>query len=1019
MKKNLPPLLGNASLRAELERHHQLSFPLPRIAAFETLLIHQLTPSLASQGAILWLAPSVPDAQLLAKGWAYWDRIHASGTPAPHLFLPDRHHCDATSLAQLVELQTHSTFFIAPEMEFPLPEPSELLEHSFALYTGSPVTYSVLLTWLTDHGYDRIPRVSIPGELSVHGETMTIWAHEQEHPLRLAFNGEVMDSFEFFDVLTGKTIRKPRSVVLPPVTLPSSHEPIMQTMEAFLPASGTVIKEGSTLSPKSHAILFSTSPSPSLISSIRRPLPYHRSPQLIQECANLTKTGIIFVPESDEKQLRSILQQAHLFPKSLVRLPSDHPFPEGFLVDDRIAFLPLPSPKKSANRLQRTESDPLLLELKPGDYVVHLFHGIARFAGTTWMEVNGVKREFLSLHYAEKDRLYVPVEAMDRVERYIGAPDPELHSLSGTEWLNAVRKAKHYAKDIAYDLLRLQAKRAMVEMDPLPPRDSLEDQLAASFPYQETDDQLRALQHVEYDLTQPTPMDRLICGDVGFGKTEIAIRAAFKCAIHGLQVAVLSPTTILTQQHFDTFQERLQPLGVRIAMLSRWQSPASQKKILEQLATGACDIVIGTHRLLSSDVKFKKCGLIVIDEEQRFGVKHKEQLKRFRSKTHVLSLSATPIPRTLHMSLGGLKELSTLTTAPADRKPIVTTIERFSEQRVRKAVEAELKRNGQVYYLHNRVASIEKAAKQFHRLVPSARYGIAHGQLPEKELADMIKKFDREEIDVLICSTIIENGLDLKNVNTLIIPDITNLGLSQLYQIRGRIGRSDRQAYAYLFYPSQKMSGELRQRIAAFMEAKELGSGMRLAIRDLEIRGAGNLLGKEQHGNIHAIGLSLYAQLLEQAVEELKSGKPVEPIRDIPIDLPLPAFIPPSYTRDELYRMRLYQEITHQKTVEDLQQYKEKLDQKKSLPDELLHFFAEMELKLLAQHCTITGIDSLQRANGEQILRVKSMDPPPASLAAQGWEVREHTLSRPQPSDARVTFKLLRDLFRFLAEQKS
>ncbi|MFA6098115.1 MAG: transcription-repair coupling factor [Patescibacteria group bacterium] len=604
-----------------------------------------------------------------------------------------------------------------------------------------------------------------------------------------------------------------------------------------------------------------------------------------------------------------------------------------------------------------------IMGMKPGDYVVHLDHGIGRFTGMRRDMIEGIAKEYFSIQYAEGDKLSVPVETADKLSKYIGIAHPKLHRLSGTQWYQLTRKVKQEAKVLAHELLKIYAKREMTKISAFGHETPEDLELAKSFIYKETPDQAKAINEVKNDLEKETPMDRLICGDVGFGKTEVAVRAALKAAMNNTQVALLSPTTILTQQHFDTFSERLKKFPVKIGILSRFETDKQQKDTIEKMKAGLVDIVIGTHRLLSPDVKTKNLGLIIIDEEQRFGVKAKERLKSLRTQAHVLTLTATPIPRTLNIALSGVRDVSIIETPPEGRLPIETHIDPYSEETISEVLSREFKRGGQAYYLHNKVETIAFAAAKLKKLLPQAKIGIAHGRLPEKELAKAMQDFDNQKTNLLVCSTIIENGLDLPNVNTLVVDNATNFGLAQLYQLRGRIGRGERQAYSYFLYHRKKLKGNAQKRLQALMEAKKLGSGFQLALRDLEIRGAGNILGKEQHGKVSAIGLSLYTRLLAQAIEELKFGKIQEPIRDVIIDLPLDAYIPQEFLPEE-ERLILYQKMAGIVKLDELTELKDKIirsrtrEEQKYIPQELMNLFAILEIKILTQKTDISHIDT-------------------------------------------------------------
>ena len=561
---------------------------------------------------------------------------------------------------------------------------------------------------------------------------------------------------------------------------------------------------------------------------------------------------------------------------------------------------------------------PALEQLKPGSYVVHIEHGVARFVGTKVMGSEG--QEYLVLEYAEDDKLYVPTDHLDRIQLYHGTADaaPKLTRLGTQEWNKARARAKRATEQLAGELIALYASRQVATGFAASADTPWQDSLEASFPYEETPDQLTTIEAVKADMESSSPMDRLVCGDVGYGKTEIALRAAFKAVQSGRQVAILVPTTVLAQQHLETFTDRLEPFPVAVEMLSRFRSDRQQKEIIVKIADGSVDIVIGTHRLLQKDVRFKDLGLVIIDEEHKFGVSHKERLKQLRTQVDVMTLSATPIPRTLHMSLAGVRDMSTIETPPEERLPIKTYVSEDSDDLVREAILRELDRGGQVFYLHNRVKNIELVANKIQKLVPEANLQIGHGQMPEDDLERVMAEFERGEFNVLLCTTIIESGLDLPNANTLIIDRADMFGLSQLYQLRGRIGRGANRAYAYLMVPRAKqLTEQAEQRLNTILAATELGAGFQIALRDLEIRGIGNLLGAEQSGQISAIGFDLYTKLLAEAVRQLKEADssdntatpPVREFSTVRVDIGIDARIPDSYIEDLAQRLSIYQRL--------------------------------------------------------------------------------------------------------------
>jgi transcription-repair coupling factor (superfamily II helicase) len=522
---------------------------------------------------------------------------------------------------------------------------------------------------------------------------------------------------------------------------------------------------------------------------------------------------------------------------------------------------------KKRLKSQKIFSD--LKGLKPGDYLVHLDHGIGIFQGVELIRDHKFTRKYYEIEYAQGDKLYVPFGLERKLSRYIGFSEPKISRLGTLTWIKTKRKVKEEAEKFAKELLKIYAKREIVTRPPYL-KSEMVKYLKETFPFEETPDQEKAIQDIEKDLEKERPMDRLICGDVGFGKTEVALRAMVRVVESGYQAAMICPTTILANQHYQNFKKRLKNLPIEVGILTRIQTKKEQKEIIEKLKEGKIDILVGTHRILSKDVEFKRVGLLVIDDEHKFGVRQKEKLKKLRVQLDVLSLSATPIPRTLYLSLSGLREISLIQTPPSGRLPIKTFIFPFSEKIVKEAIEKEMKRGGQVYYLHNRIENINSVKNFLEGLLPNVKFGIAHGRLNEKELVKVMENFQNKKIDVLVATTIIEAGLDLPNVNTLIVADSTKLGLSQAYQIRGRIGRSNVQAFAYFLYP-QRLTPLAKERLKALKEAEELGSGYKIALKDLELRGAGNILGKEQSGNINKVGLNLYCQMLAEAIEKLKT----------------------------------------------------------------------------------------------------------------------------------------------------
>jgi transcription-repair coupling factor (superfamily II helicase) len=617
----------------------------------------------------------------------------------------------------------------------------------------------------------------------------------------------------------------------------------------------------------------------------------------------------------------------------------------------------------------------LTIDFAPDDYIVHIEHGIGKFIGVTMLNAAGSDKEYLVLQYAGSDTLYVPTDQIDRVSRYVGAGDrtPVLSRLGTQEWIRTRQKAKEAAELLARDLLLLYAAREVVPGYAFSRDTVWQQELEAAFPYVETPDQLEAQQDVKEDMEKPKPMDRLVCGDVGYGKTEVAIRAAFKAVMDGKQVAVLVPTTVLAQQHYATFFERLEAFPVKVEVLSRFRSDREQRNIITGLTDGTVDICIGTHRLIQKDVTFKNLGLLIIDEEQRFGVNHKEYLKKMRREVDVLTLSATPIPRTLHMSLVGVRDMSTMETPPEDRLPVKTYVAEYNDHLVREAILRELERNGQVFFVHNRVQSIAMVAENLRELVPEAEVAIGHGQMPEDELEKVMTAFTQGKVDILVCTTIIESGLDMPNANTIIINKADKFGLTQLYQLRGRVGRGANLAYAYFLYDGGKRLSDIaHKRLRTIYEAAELGAGFGIAMKDLKIRGAGTLLGHRQSGHITAVGFSLYTRLLADAVEDQKAimagkEKPAPRLPPPATDLPLDAFIPESYVEDVDTRLDLYRALGDVDSVDKLDDIlKEYSDRFGKPPPEVHNLLYAVRIKVLA---TKAGIESITTEEGCIILR--------------------------------------------------
>ncbi len=615
-------------------------------------------------------------------------------------------------------------------------------------------------------------------------------------------------------------------------------------------------------------------------------------------------------------------------------------------------------PRHPERRRRRVAVGSFLQDLKPGDHVVHEDSGIARFEGFETKQVLGVEREYLILTFADGTR-WLPTDRIDKITRYVGGQAPALSVMGGREWIKTKGKAKRAAAEIARELLRLYAAREATTGHAFGKDTPWQIEMENAFPYTETPDQLLAIEETKKDMERSRPMDRLVVGDVGYGKTEVALRAAFKAVMDGKQVAILVPTTVLAQQHYETFSERLSTFPVKIEMLSRFRLPAEQKETVQRIKTGDVDIVVGTHRVLQKDVSFRDLGLVVIDEEHRFGVRHKERLKSMRTEVDVLSMTATPIPRTLHMALSGVRDISVIETPPEDRQPIETHVVERSDDVIREAIVRELDRGGQVYYVHNRVMGIEQETERLRQLVPQAKFIVGHGQMDERKLERVMVDFADQDHDVLVCTTIIESGLDIPNVNTIVIDRAGTLGLAQLYQLRGRVGRSAEKAYAYLLYTKEAtLTEQARARLQAVFEASELGAGFKIAMHDLEIRGAGNILGAEQHGHVAAVGFELYAQLLEEAVNEQRGTKPLAAaVSETVVDLSLATAIPDEYIPARARKLEMYRRLAELSDLDDLGALRDELkDRYGSPPETMRNLLYGVEVKLRAAKAGATEV---------------------------------------------------------------
>jgi transcription-repair coupling factor (superfamily II helicase) len=773
------------------------------------------------------------------------------------------------------------------------------------------------------------------------------------------------------------------------------ERPVLEPAELFLPAAellqrleaAVTVTLGEAGVPARHRVDFATLPAPDMPIHERG---HERGGNAAAELESFIKTfpgQVLFAADSPGRRevLISTLSAFGIKPAVFEDFAGFYqsgartglcvlPVEEGFVIPGQLALLTesqlFGGRVRQKARREVSERDPEaiirnLADLSPGAPVVHEDHGVGRYLGLVVLEIDGRPAEFLHLQYAGEDKLYVPVSYLHLVSRYTGS-DPEhapLHKLGNRSWEKAKRKAAERIRDVAAELLDLYARREAREGFAFPLDQKLYAEFCSGFPYEETPDQLSAIEAVLADLASPRPMDRVVCGDVGFGKTEVALRAAFVAVQAGKQVALLVPTTLLAQQHFNTFSDRLADWPVKVELLSRFRTGKQSAAVLDQLREGRIDIVIGTHRLLQDDIRFNRLGLLIIDEEHRFGVQQKERLKQLRAEIDVLTLTATPIPRTLNMAMASIRDLSIIATPPAKRMAVKTLISPWDAGLIREAIARELQRGGQVFFLHNEVRNIEKIAREVQELAPAARIAIAHGQMPEKELESVMLDFYRQRFNLLVCTTIIESGIDVPSANTMVINRADKFGLAQLHQLRGRVGRSHHRAYAYLLVPDQRsMTADARKRLEAIASLEELGAGFTLATHDMEIRGAGELLGAEQSGQIHEIGFSLYSDMLERAVAALRSGKEPDldqPLRrGIDIELHLAALIPETYLGDVQARLTLYKRIASAASSDGLRELQvEMIDRFGLLPEPIKNLFAIAELRLQAAHLGIDRLD--------------------------------------------------------------
>jgi len=916
----------------------------------------------------------------------------------------------ADALQSLLEIEKGITIINSVALLEKSTSPEGLVDNQIYLETGKEIDFEELILLLVNCGFERQDIVEDVGQFSIRGGIIDIYTWNYDEPLRLEFFGDQLESIRYFNIISQRSINETNKISILPNLVQSEHsssileflnddsvfvvedklglydslndynQQIEQVyknnieqdiilekpnekylgfdeIESYL-NNKKLIRMDLISDEKMKSYKFESSPPPTFAANIKRFISYvEKEEQLkndifIQCDSEGQKNRLIEILDEEDKNYNAVITVGSLHNGFILNDINLH------MVTDHEIFDRFKK-KKIYKRFKNGEYLRSLKALSLNDYVVHIDYGIGRYCGLSIIESNDIKKECIKVEFAEGDNLFVSVDRLNRVQKFKtdGDAEPKLTKLGTGEWEKLKKKTKESVEKIAAELLQLYAERKSKKGFAFSSDTHWQKELEASFPFEETKDQMRSIYEVKSDLEKSEPMDRLLCGDVGYGKTEVALRAAFKSVNDGKQVAILVPTTILAYQHFQTFKERLSDFPVNIEMLSRFRTKKMQKASIEKLGNGLIDIIIGTHRLLSEDVIFKDLGLLVIDEEQRFGVKHKEKLKKIKVTVDVLTMTATPIPRTMHMSLMGSRDLSHIETPPRNRLPVVTEIHEWDEEFIRQTIQREIDRGGQVYFVHNRVKTIDGIKGIIESLLPHAKVAIGHGQLPESQLEKIMLDFIHKKYDVLVSTMIIENGLDIPNVNTIIIDHADKFGLAQLYQLKGRVGRADKQAYAYLFIRNHSSLNDLaKKRLRAIQDFTELGSGFKLALRDLEIRGAGNILGKEQSGYIQSVGFDLYCKILDETVSNLREEKKIietnvqqKRTTDPKIDVDYDLVIPKDFIFDETERITIYHRLVNLKSMDKIEELKsEILDRFGQLPGEVIQLIDTIELKILA-----------------------------------------------------------------------
>ncbi len=918
------------------------------------------------------------------------------------------------SLALLNGDEQAVVFATVTEAAAPIPAPERMNEARQLVCVGDILAREPLFRSWVEAGYERVEQVERRGHFAVRGDIIDVFSPQEEYPLRIECFGDEVENMRYFDALTQRSEQQVSKAEIYPLTPrgtesvltayigngvflceePSRCADILQQVKKENPARAKKLRTwNDILAPCENLpqVYFSLISQRVPQARIRERQPFDgrgvtafrkQWPLFVQEVKKWLKRGravVIAIGDEDKRNtLAKILRDANIFPtdtvaSGMVTLADgavsygfEWPYENLVLLTEEDVFgsqkIRRRKKVKSGNEIR------YFSDLAEGDYVVHQVHGIGRYTGVETISMGGLNRDYLRIEYAGEDKLFLPTERIGQLEKYI-APDgtvPTLHKMGGAQWTKVKAKAQQSIDDLAEKLVALYAEREIAKGFAFPPDTPWQREFEDAFPYEETADQLRATAEIKASMERPQPMDRLLCGDVGFGKTEVAMRAAFKAIMSGKQVAVLVPTTVLSQQHYRTFTDRMSSFGVNVGVINRFRSAGEKRDVMRRVRDGNLDVLIGTHALFNKAVRFADLGLLIVDEEQRFGVAQKEKWKKRAVDIDILTLSATPIPRTLHMSLAGVRELSVIYTPPADRQPVQTYVTEAADEIIREAILREHERGGQVYFVYNRIASIERMTEHLQSLLPpQVNFDIAHGAMTGEELERVMQEFYAQHFDVLVCTSLVENGLDQPNANTIIVYDADRLGLAQLYQMRGRVGRSARNAYAYFLYRPDKILNEAAEkRLYAIREFTELGAGFKIALRDLEIRGAGNLLGPEQHGNMVGVGFTTYCSMLDEAVAERRGIKPKRSVAEAPVlELQVEAYLPDTYIGDPVQKLEMYRRLAEIDTMTDWEELAAEIrDRFGTPPESAMRLLDVAKLRILAARAGIGMIRELEHS---------------------------------------------------------